>query len=124
MRQVLGPGALGKPRGNGWRGRWEGGLGWGTHVHPWLFISMYDKIHHKLKKKKDKKKKFLIIFPSLASPLDIFKYVQLFSILVLKPYQIYTQMNSLTLICLFSYLFSSVGLNSLFCSCHESSPCP
>ena len=34
MRQVLGPGALGKPRGNGWRGRWEGGLGWGTHVNP------------------------------------------------------------------------------------------
>ena len=28
---------LGKPRGNGWRGRWEGGLGWGTHVNPWLF---------------------------------------------------------------------------------------
>ena len=20
----------------GWEGRWEGGLGWGTHVHPWL----------------------------------------------------------------------------------------
>ena len=37
MRQALGPGALGKPRGNGWRGRWEGGLGWGTHVNPWLF---------------------------------------------------------------------------------------
>ena len=37
MRQALGPGALGKPRGKGWRGRWEGGLGWGTHVNPWLF---------------------------------------------------------------------------------------
>ena len=37
MRQALGPGTLGKPRGNGWRGRWEGGLGWGTHVNPWLF---------------------------------------------------------------------------------------
>ena len=36
MRQVLGPGALGKPRGSGWRWRWEGGLGWGTHVNPWL----------------------------------------------------------------------------------------
>ena len=34
MRQVLGPGALGRPRGIGWRGRWEGGLGWGTHVTP------------------------------------------------------------------------------------------
>ena len=36
MRQVLGPGALGKPRGIRWRGRWEGGSGWGTHVNPWL----------------------------------------------------------------------------------------
>ena len=36
MRQVLRPGALGRPRGIGWRGRWEGGLGWGTHVNPWL----------------------------------------------------------------------------------------
>ena len=29
MRQVLGPGALGRPRGIGWRRRWEGGSGWG-----------------------------------------------------------------------------------------------
>ena len=36
MRQVLGPGALGRPRGMRWRGRWEGGSGWGTHVNPWL----------------------------------------------------------------------------------------
>ena len=36
MRQVLGPGALGRPRGIGWRGRWEGGSGWGIHVNPQL----------------------------------------------------------------------------------------
>ena len=36
MRQVLGAGALGRPRGIGWRGRWEGRSGWGTHVNPWL----------------------------------------------------------------------------------------
>ena len=36
MRQVLGPGALGRPRGIGWRGRREGGSGWGTDVNPWL----------------------------------------------------------------------------------------
>ena len=36
MRQVLGPGALGRPRGIGWRGRWEGVSGWGIHVNPWL----------------------------------------------------------------------------------------
>ena len=36
MRQALRPGALGRPRGIGWRGRWEGGWGWGIHVNPWL----------------------------------------------------------------------------------------
>ena len=36
MRQVLGPGALGRPRGIGWGGRREGGSGWGIHVNPWL----------------------------------------------------------------------------------------
>ena len=36
MRKVLGPDALGRPRGSGWRGRWEGGSGWGIHVNPWL----------------------------------------------------------------------------------------
>ena len=36
MRQALGPGVLGRPREIGWRGRWEGGLGWETHVNPWL----------------------------------------------------------------------------------------
>ena len=36
MRQVLRAGAMGRPRGMGWRGRQEGGLGWGAHVNPWL----------------------------------------------------------------------------------------
>ena len=36
MRQVLGAGALGRPRGIGQRGRWEGRSGWGIHVNPWL----------------------------------------------------------------------------------------
>ena len=36
MRQVLRAGARGRPRGMGWGGRQEGGLGWGTHVNPWL----------------------------------------------------------------------------------------
>ena len=36
MRQVLGPGTIGRPRGIGWRGRWEGGSGWGIRVNPWL----------------------------------------------------------------------------------------
>ena len=44
-RQVLGPGALGRPRGIRWRGRWEWESGWGIHVTPWL-------IHVESKKKK------------------------------------------------------------------------
>ena len=36
MRQVLGNGALGWPRGMGWGRRWEGGSGWGTYANPWL----------------------------------------------------------------------------------------
>ena len=43
MRQVLGPGALGRARGIGLRGRWDGGLGWGMHANPWLIHSMYVK---------------------------------------------------------------------------------
>ena len=39
MRQVLGPGTLGRPRGIGWRGRCEGGLGWGILVKPWLILA-------------------------------------------------------------------------------------
>ena len=36
MRQVLGAGALSRPRGIRWRGSWDGGSGWGIHVTPWL----------------------------------------------------------------------------------------
>ena len=44
MRQVLRAGALGRPRGIGWSGRWEGGSGWGTHVNPWLIhINVWQK---------------------------------------------------------------------------------
>ena len=44
MRQVLGPGALGRPRGMGWGGRWEGRSGWGTHANPRLIhVSVWQK---------------------------------------------------------------------------------
>ena len=36
MRQVLGPGAHGGPRGVGWGAGWEGGSGWGICVCPGL----------------------------------------------------------------------------------------
>ena len=57
MRQALGPGALGKPRESGWRGRWEGGSGWGTHVNPWLFHSNVWQNSLQIKKKIIKKRK-------------------------------------------------------------------
>ena len=34
MRQALGPGALGRTRGIGWRGRLEGGIGMGNTCKP------------------------------------------------------------------------------------------
>ena len=41
---MLRVGALGRPRGMGWRGRREGGSGWGTHVNPWLIhVSVWQK---------------------------------------------------------------------------------
>ena len=44
MRKVLGPGALGRPRGIGWRGRRVGGSGWGIHVNPGLIhVSVWQK---------------------------------------------------------------------------------
>ena len=33
---MLRAGLLGRPRGMGWGGRWEGGSGWGIRVNPWL----------------------------------------------------------------------------------------
>ena len=69
MRQVLGTGALGRPRGIGRRGRWEGGSGCGIHVNPWLIhVNVWQKpvqyckvislqlIKNKWKEKKKKKK--------------------------------------------------------------------
>ena len=45
MRQVLGPGALGRPGRIGWGGRWEQGLGWGIHVNPWLIhVNVWQKL--------------------------------------------------------------------------------
>ena len=63
MRQVLGAGALGRPRGMGWEGRREGGSGWGTHVNPWLIhvsvwqkpLQYYKVISLQLIKRKEKK---------------------------------------------------------------------
>ena len=69
MRQALGSGALRRPRGIGWRGRWEGGWGWGTHVNSWLFHFnvwknplKYKKLKKKRIIKQNKQKKILLCF--------------------------------------------------------------
>ena len=71
MRQVLGAGALGRPRGMGWGGRWEGGSGWGTHVNSWLIhVHVRQKplwyckvINLQLIKINEKKKNWSLRFP-------------------------------------------------------------
>ena len=58
MRQALGPGALGGPGGCGWRGRWEGGSGWGRHVNSRTFhFNLWQNSLQIKKNKKNKKKK-------------------------------------------------------------------
>ena len=64
MRQVLRAGALGRPRGMGWGGRWERWSGGGTHVNPWLIhvnvwqkpLQYYKVISLQLIKMNEKKK--------------------------------------------------------------------
>ena len=69
IRQVLRAGALGRPRGMGWGGRWEEGSGWGAHVNSWLIhVNVWQKplqyckvislqlINIKEKKKRKKRK--------------------------------------------------------------------
>ena len=80
VRQVLGPGALGRPRGIGWRWRWEEGLGWGIHVNPWLIhVNVWQKplqyckvISLQLIKKK---KKPLYTFLDRVLPFFLRKYL-------------------------------------------------
>ena len=90
MRQVLRPGVLERPRGIGWRGRWEGGSGWGIHVKPWLIlVSVWEEplqcceviglqlIKKKKSKKKTKNKKQL----TFSSPVATAEFSKLVGIL-------------------------------------------
>ena len=75
---MLGSGALGRPRGIGWRGRWEGGSGWRIHVNPWLIhVNVWQKplqyckvISHQLIKKNNKNKNKNNAKKSLSIELD------------------------------------------------------
>ena len=62
MRQALRPGALGKPRGSGWRGRWEEGSGWETHINPWLFHFNVWQNPPQIKKKSKKEYIYVYIY--------------------------------------------------------------
>ena len=85
MRQVLGAGALGRPIGMGWGGRWGGGSGWGKHVNPWLVhVSVWQKslqyckvislqlikINRKKKKRKEKAEEPEIKLPTSTGSLE------------------------------------------------------
>ena len=78
MRQVFGPGALGRPRGLGWRGRWEGGSGWGIHVTPWLIHVNVRKVMQcckvislQLIKINEKKKKYTVVSTTESLHLSV-----------------------------------------------------
>ena len=43
MRQVLRAGAMGRPRGMGWGGRWEGGSEWWTHNSWLIHVNVWQK---------------------------------------------------------------------------------
>ena len=89
MRQVLLPDALGRAKGIGSRGRWEGGLGWGIHVNPWLIhVNVWQKplqyckvISLQLIKINGKKKDWLVWSPcnprdsQVSSPTPQFKSI-------------------------------------------------
>ena len=81
MRQALGPGALGRPRGSGWRGRWEGGSGWGTHVNPWLFhFNVWrSPLQYKKFKKQLKEKKSLLPLSCVSSGGSVVGLIATFS---------------------------------------------
>ena len=74
---MLGAGALGRPRGMVWGGRWEEGSGWGTHVYLWwihfnIWQNQYNivKLKNKIKLKKKKEREMRVWSLILEDPLE------------------------------------------------------
>ena len=118
MRQVLRAGALGCPRGMGWGGRREGGLGWGTHVNPWLIhvnvwqkpLQYYKVISLQLIKINGKKKKTFLVDLTCQPKDTATSHCLLFqpqAILWLKQILTYQVSNCLPSFSLFSFCFAS-----------------
>ena len=89
MRQVLRAGALGRTRGIGWRGRWEGRSGWGIHVHPWLIhVNVWQKPLQyckviSLQLIKIKKNKKVSVF-SMSSSSFLPSFIFMFNLIILS----------------------------------------
>ena len=86
MTQVLRAGALGRPRGMGWGRRWEGGLGWGMHVNPWVIhVNVWQKPLQyckvislqqiKINEKKINLSKVISNIPNFTSDSSILSYI-------------------------------------------------
>ena len=76
---MLGAGALGRPRGMVWGGRWEEGSGWGKHVYLWrIHFDIWQNQYNIVKFKNKIKKKFhlthmfeISLAPNLPIPVKL-----------------------------------------------------
>ena len=69
----LGAGALGWPRGMVWGGRWEGGSGLGTHVHPWwIHVDVWQNQYNKYFLKRGRVS--IVLRPLLKTLLQLLLY--------------------------------------------------
>ena len=107
--QVLWLSAMGRPRGIGWRGRWEGRSRWGTRIYPWLIhINVWQNplqyckvINLQLIKINEKKFWCTLNFPVLFKiPLEILSIYKLCS--CLECIFIYTHSCVCVCVCVYS----------------------
>ena len=82
--RVLGAGALGWPRGMGWGQRWEGGSGWGTHVHSWrIQVNVWQNQYNMIKYYNLDSRDFFYLFIYL---FVCFYFILLYNTVLVLPY--------------------------------------